>query len=81
MRALSGHSPRHGAAAAPGPRTLPPDARRAVVDDLDRRYLEAVLDASDGNVSEAAKRAGVVRSYLHRLLAKHKGALRRRARW
>ena len=58
-----------------------PDARRALVDDLDRRYLEAVLDACDGNVSEAAKRAGVARSYLHRLLAKHKGALRRRARW
>ena len=57
-----------------------PEARRAALDDLDRRYLDALLSACDGNVSAAARRAGVARSYLHRLLSTHKGALPDRRR-
>jgi DNA-binding NtrC family response regulator len=55
-------------------RTLP-EARRRALDALDRRYLSALLTACDGNVSAAARRAGVARSYLHRLLSTHKDAL------
>jgi DNA-binding NtrC family response regulator len=52
-------------------RTLP-DARRTMLDDLDARYIAAALDAADGNISAAARQAGVARSYFHRLLAKHR---------
>ncbi len=52
-------------------RTLP-EARRAMLDDLDARYLAAVLEACGGNVSAAARKAGVARSYFHRLLQRHR---------
>jgi transcriptional regulator with GAF, ATPase, and Fis domain len=56
-----------------------PEARRVALDELDARYLAAVLEACDGNVSAAARRAGVARSYFHRLLAKHRPARRKRS--
>jgi DNA-binding NtrC family response regulator len=55
-----------------------PEARRRAQEELDRRYLTAVLVACQGNVSAAAKRAGVARSYLHRLLAQHRENIPRR---
>jgi DNA-binding NtrC family response regulator len=48
------------------------EARRRVVDAFERRYLEALLAASGGNVRESARRAGMNRSYLIELLEKHR---------
>jgi two-component system response regulator GlrR len=38
---------------------------------FERKYLEGALELSGGNVSEAARRAGLERAYFHRLLKKH----------
>lgn len=46
-------------------------ARAQVQHAFDGRYLAHLLDACDGNVSAAARKAGVARSYLHRLLQAH----------
>jgi DNA-binding NtrC family response regulator len=48
-----------------------PEARAALQRALDAHYLRRVLAACDGNVSAAARKAGVARSYLHRLLVEH----------
>lgn len=48
-------------------------ARESLLLRFDEAYLRALLEAVDGNVSEAARRAGVARSYMHRLLARHRG--------
>jgi DNA-binding NtrC family response regulator len=48
-----------------------PEARAALQRALDAHYLRHVLAACDGNVSAAARKAGVARSYLHRLLVEH----------
>ncbi len=37
---------------------------------FERRYLEALLDEHDGNVSAAARAAGVARVYFYRLLSR-----------
>ncbi|MEC7949104.1 MAG: sigma-54 dependent transcriptional regulator [Myxococcota bacterium] len=37
----------------------------------ERRYLETVLRATDGNVSAAARKAGIHRTELHRLMRRH----------
>ena len=46
------------------------DARQKAIDELERRYLERVLDANDGNVTRAAAQAGVARRHFHRLKKK-----------
>jgi DNA-binding NtrC family response regulator len=46
-------------------------ARQLVVDEFERRYLQQVLDRHDGNVTHAARAAGVARRYF-RLLRKKK---------
>ena len=52
--------------------TLPlHEARDRLVEDFERRYLEALLERTSGNVSAAAREAGVDRRYMQRLLAKH----------
>ncbi len=46
-------------------------AMEAVQEQAARRYLEALLHTTGGNVTEAARRAGMARQSLHRLLARH----------
>jgi len=46
------------------------EARQKVVDELERRYVQHVLDVNGGNVTRAAAAAGVARRYFHRLKAK-----------
>ena len=45
-------------------------ARERFVRDFERRYLEQLLAAHDGNVSAAARAAGVDGVHLHRLLTR-----------
>lgn len=47
------------------------EAKAAVVDELERRYLSAIWAESDGNISAAARRAGLDRKHLRNLLRKH----------
>jgi two-component system response regulator GlrR len=46
-------------------------ARQRSLAEFERRYLRALLDAHRGNVSQAARAAGVGRVYIHRLLRRH----------
>lgn len=48
------------------------EARRKAIDEFERNYLGKILDRASGNVSIAAREAGIDRVYLHRLLRKHK---------
>ncbi|MDI1451825.1 sigma 54-interacting transcriptional regulator [Polyangium sp. 6x1] len=47
------------------------EAREQWIQELERRYLEALLVRHSGNVREAARAAGVDRVYLYRLLWKY----------
>jgi len=47
------------------------DAKARLVDAWERQYLAALLAAAEGNVSLAARRSGLHRVHLHRLLKKH----------
>jgi DNA-binding NtrC family response regulator len=46
-------------------------AKEALVDQFERSYIRAALDASGGNMTKAARLAGIDRMYLHRLVQKH----------
>jgi DNA-binding NtrC family response regulator len=46
------------------------DARRAFLDDFQQRYVEAILAANDGNVSAAARAAGMDRRSIQRIVAR-----------
>lgn len=46
-------------------------AKEALVDAFEREYLEKLLAATGGNMSAAARQAGIDRMYLHRLAQKH----------
>jgi DNA-binding NtrC family response regulator len=46
-------------------------AKDAAVDAFERAYLGALLEAAGGNMSKAARTAGMDRMYLHRLVQKH----------
>jgi len=47
------------------------EARQRAQRDFERRYLSALLEAHRGNVSNAARAAGIGRVYLHRLLRRN----------
>ncbi|HEY3352991.1 MAG TPA: sigma 54-interacting transcriptional regulator [Polyangia bacterium] len=47
------------------------DAKNALTERFERRYLGALLTATAGNVSEAARRAGIDRVYLLKLLKRY----------
>jgi two-component system, NtrC family, response regulator GlrR len=65
--------------AHPEPETAPPvdprlsfaTARQQALDQFERSYVQALLDRHGGNVSQAARAAGMNRVYLHRLLRRH----------
>jgi DNA-binding NtrC family response regulator len=63
------------AASAPAPevdvRLRLSEARAVWQKELDRRYLEEVLRVNDGNITRAARQAGLDRVHLYRLLWKH----------
>jgi DNA-binding NtrC family response regulator len=46
-------------------------AKDAAVDTFERGYLGALLESCGGNMSKAARTAGMDRMYLHRLVQKH----------
>jgi transcriptional regulator with GAF, ATPase, and Fis domain len=53
--------------------TLPlKEARERCVGQIEREYVEALLARHDHNVTAAAQAAGLDRTYLHRLLRKHR---------
>jgi DNA-binding NtrC family response regulator len=47
------------------------DAKNALTEGFERRYLTSMLDATGGNISEAARRAGIDRVYLLKLLGRY----------
>jgi DNA-binding NtrC family response regulator len=46
-------------------------AKDSAVDTFERGYLSALLESCGGNMSKAARTAGMDRMYLHRLVQKH----------
>lgn len=48
------------------------EARKRAIAEFERLYLLALLDRTNGNVSQAAREAGIDRVYLHRLIRRHK---------
>ena len=46
-------------------------AKDAAVDAFERAYIASLLEAAAGNMSKAARTAGMDRMYLHRLVQKH----------
>lgn len=59
-----------GAASPPKPTFQ--QARQKVLEAFERDYLQALLAHSSGNVSKAAREAGLARSAFYRLLARHR---------
>ena len=47
------------------------EARRQVLDEFEGRYVAHLLEAADGNVASAARRGGMDRTYLIKLLQRH----------
>ncbi len=47
------------------------DARRLLLDDFERRYVQRLLDDNDGNVSAAARAGRMDRTYLIKLIQRH----------
>ena len=50
-------------------------AREAQVDQVEQTFLRALMERCEGNVSRAARESGIHRSYLQKLLARHREAL------
>ncbi len=46
-------------------------AKEGLIDEFERAYLGALLAWAGGNMSRAARRAGIDRMYLHRLVQRH----------
>jgi DNA-binding NtrC family response regulator len=49
------------------------EAKRRLVSQFDENYTRELLRRASGNMSEAARRAGLDRSNFRRLLKRHKG--------
>jgi transcriptional regulator with GAF, ATPase, and Fis domain len=47
------------------------DAKKHMVDEWERRYITELLTWAEGNISQAARKAGMDRMYLHRLVQRH----------
>jgi DNA-binding NtrC family response regulator len=47
------------------------EAKERLVESFTREYLEALLERCGGNISQAAREAGIARNYVHRLVAKY----------
>jgi DNA-binding NtrC family response regulator len=47
------------------------DARRTLLEDFEQRYLKHLLEATAGNVAQAARRAQMDRTYLIKLIQRH----------
>ncbi len=47
------------------------DAKSAVMADFERGYIQTLLDENRGNVSAAARAAGIHRNILHRMMARY----------
>jgi DNA-binding NtrC family response regulator len=47
------------------------DARRTLLEDFEHRYLKHLLEATGGNVAQAARRAQMDRTYLIKLIQRH----------
>lgn len=47
------------------------DAKREIVDQFERRYLDTLLDRTAGNLSAAERTSGLSRKYLRELIRKH----------
>ena len=47
------------------------EGRRVALEQFEREYVEALLKAHTGKISEAARAAGMDRAYLHRLVRRH----------
>ncbi|MFO0553026.1 MAG: helix-turn-helix domain-containing protein [Polyangiaceae bacterium] len=54
-----------------------PETKKQLLEDLERRYLGAMLELTGGNVAETARRAGVDRRTVFRSISKH--AMRHRS--
>lgn len=48
------------------------DARKLAIAEFEKRYLRTLLDHTQGNVSQAAREAGIDRVYMHRLMRRHR---------
>jgi DNA-binding NtrC family response regulator len=53
------------------PRVSYAEGRERAIEEFERRYVVALLQHHGGNVSLAAREAGMNRAYLHRLLRRH----------
>ena len=47
------------------------DAKNTLTESFERRYLTQMLEATEGNISEAARRAGIDRVYLLKLMSRY----------
>jgi DNA-binding NtrC family response regulator len=71
---LSGRPPISAGAGGNGDRSAGGafhEAKAAAIADFERRYLREMLSLSGGNISEAARQAGIDRKTIHRMLDKH----------
>lgn len=49
-----------------------PEAKRRAVEAFERDYVSRQMEASGGNISEAARRSGLDRANFRRVLAKYR---------